>query len=211
MKKHSEIEIDLDELLSHMNENGALPDPDTLQFYQMHHDRKMWIDMQVDASAVGYLRMIHLWNAEDKDKPVEDRKPIRIYLQNYGGDGDMMWMLLDAIVASKTPIYTINVGVAASAASLIFIAGHKRYMMKNARVVIHEGSAGFSGDAVKVLDQTDSYRKELKRMKEFILAHTEIPPATLNKKRNNDWDIDATYCLEHKVCDFIVEDLDTIV
>lgn len=194
-----------------MNKNGSLPDPDTYQFWQMYEDRKMWIDLEVDATAVSYARMIHTWNAEDKGKPVEERKPIRIYLENYGGDLDMMWMLVDAIKASKTPVYTINMGMSGSAASIVFIAGHKRYMMPRARVVIHEGSATISGDAVKVMDQSEAYKRDLKKMKEFIIDNTEIPQKMLNKKRNNDWELDAQYCLENKVCDVIVQDLDEIV
>ncbi len=122
-----------------------------------------------------------------------------------------MWTLIDAIMLSATPVITINVGVAASAASLIFIAGHRRLMMPNAKVVIHEGSAQMAGDAVKVMDATENYRKELKRMKDFILAHTRIPSNTLMHRKNNDWMIDAQYCLKNGVCDGLVQSLDEAV
>ena len=208
MKK---LEINLDDLLANLNGSNTLPDPDLLLFWKMNNERKMWIDMEVDATAISYLRMIHIWNAEDVGIPAEERKPIRIYIMNYGGDGDMMWMLLDAIAASQTPVYTINCGVAASAASVIFIAGHKRFMMPNAKVLIHEGYAEMKGDAVKVLDHTDSYRKELKKLKEYILSRTKIPPSTMNKKRNNDWELSSAECLKYGVCDKVVQSLDEIV
>lgn len=207
MKKNeaTPIEFDVAEILAHIS------GPEDLNFYLMREQRRIWIDFSVDGSIIEFVRMIHLWNIEDKGIPVEQRKPIWIMLENYGGDSDYMWMMVDTIETSTTPVYTVNLGVAASAASIIFIAGKKRYMMPNANVIIHEGSAQLGGDAVKVLDASDSYRKELKRMKEFILSKTNIPPATLNKKKNNDWSLDSTYCLEHGVCDEVVTSIDQIL
>lgn len=123
----------------------------------------------------------------------------------------MMWALIDAIKTSVTPVYVVNMGLAASAAAIIFIAGHKRFMMPSAHVLIHEGSGSIKGDAVKILDQADSYQKELSRMRSFILDHTRIPASTLKKKRNNDWDISAEDCLKYGICDVIVERMDEIL
>ena len=92
-----------------------------------------------------------------EEKPAEDRQPIKIYIISYGGDLDYMWAMVDIINASQTPVYTINIGVAASAASLIFISGHKRIMLPNSKVIIHEGSAAMSGDAVKVMPCSERY------------------------------------------------------
>lgn len=158
-----------------------------------------------------YERMILRWNVEDKGKPSEERKPIWIYLFNYGGSTDVMWSFVDMIQVSKTPIYTVNMGQCASAAGIIFIAGHKRFMMPCATLMIHKGAAKFAGDGQKVLDQADSYKKELKRMRDFVTAHTDIPSRTLSSKQNNDWEIDAEYCLEHRVCDVIVSTLDDVI
>lgn len=158
-----------------------------------------------------YERLILRWNMEDKGKPALERKPIWIYLCNYGGSADMMWSFVDMIKASKTPVYTVNMGQCASAAGIIFIAGHKRFMMPRATLMIHKGAAQFAGDGQKILDQADSYKKDLKKMRDFVTAHTSIPQRTLSSKQNNDWEIDADYCLEHNVCDVIVTSLDDII
>ena len=192
-------------------ETLQLPNPDLLVQYGMEKERKLWIDYCVDENCLYYERMIMLWNAEDKGKSIEDRKPIWIYLHNYGGELDMMWSLIDTIEASKTPVYTINVGICGSAGSLLFISGHKRYMMKRAKVIFHEGSAQIAGDAVKVMDATKSYEVSIKKMKEYILERTKVPKTQLTSKRYNDWEIDSTYCLENGVCDYVVETLDDIL
>ena len=45
----------------------------------------------------------------------------------------------------------------------------------------------------------------------FRLARTAIPKTQLMKKRSNDWELDARFCLDNKVCDVIVENLGEII
>ena len=191
--------------------DARLPNPDNLSYYILEKERKIYLETGICPDVLTIQRMIFRWNMEDRGKEKEARKPITIYIMSYGGDLDYMWTLVDTIKLSTTPITTVNVGVAASAASLIFVAGHRRLMMPNAKVIIHEGSASVQGDAVKVVDATESYKKELKRMKEFILEQTRIPATTLNRRKNNDWTIDAHYCLANGVCDQVIESLDDIL
>lgn len=188
-----------------------LPDPEEVNYYALERERKLYLDYDIGFDVMAIQRRILRWNMEDKDTVPEERKPIWLYIHSYGGHLDYMWGLIDAIEASVTPVYTVNMGQACSAASLIFMAGKKRYMMKRAKVVIHEGSAQMAGDSAKVLDFSDSYRNELKRMKDYILEKTNIPKATLMKKRNNDWELDSDYCLENKVCDVIVKSLNEVI
>ena len=190
---------------------NKLPMPSEINYYALLKERKIYLDFDVCDDVSVIHQMILRWNMEDKGKPAEERQPIWIYVQSLGGELYSMWMLVDAILLSTTPVYTVNLGMAASAASLIFIAGHKRFMTPNAKVLIHEGSAAFSREANKVMDATDSYKKDLKAMKDFILAHTAIPKTQLMKKRNSDWELDANYCLENKVCDKIIETLDEVL
>lgn len=191
--------------------DNNLPNPDNVSYYVLEKERKIYLECEIGPDIMSLHRMIMRWNMEDAGKAVEERTPIRIYIMSYGGDIDYMWAFVDMVNASKTPIYTINVGVAASAASLIFISGHKRYMLPNSKVIIHEGSAQMAGDAIKVMDATESYRKDLKRMKEYILSKTNIPQAALNRRKNNDWTLDSAYCLENGVCDVVASDIDEIL
>lgn len=190
---------------------NVLPVPDEISYYTLEKERKVYIDEDISNDLMGLHRLIMRWNIQDKGLEPEKRKPIWIYIMSYGGDVDIMSMLLSTIEASVTPVYTVNVGVAHSAAGLIFMAGKKRFMSKYAKVIIHEGSAQMSGDAIKVQDQADSYKKTLKWMKDYILAHTSIPKATLMKRHANDWELDAKYCLENGVCDVIYTTLDEII
>ena len=191
--------------------NNGLPDPAEITYYVLEKERKLYLDFDIDDAALSIQKMILRWNMEDKGKPVEERKPIWLYILSSGGAITHMWAICDAINLSKTPIYTVNVGLAASAASLIFISGHKRFMFPKATVLIHEGSAELSGDAIKVMDQSEAYRKSLKQMKEYILQKTNIPPKELNKKRANDWELSSDYCMKNGVCDILVTSLEEII
>ena len=192
---------------------NVLPEPDTVSYYKLENHRIIYMDFDVGVDILAIQRMIIRWNIEDDDLSIkrEDRTPIRLYITSYGGDVDYMWTLIDTMLASVTPIFTVNIGTAASAAALIFMAGEKRFIMQHGRVLIHEGSATMSGDSTKVLDASDSYKKTIRRMKEFILQRTKIQPAMLNRKRNNDWELDAAACLENGVCTQIIQSITDII
>lgn len=214
MDKKNGLKQELVNLMNNMAiemPDAALPDSDNVTYYIFEQDRKIFLDFDVCPETMSIAKMIMRWNLEDAGKPKEERKPITIYIHSYGGDMDLMWLIIDAMTSSETPIITVNLGIAASAAGLIFMAGHKRYMMPRAKVIIHEGSAAINGDAVKVMDESEGYKLSLAQMKEFILSRTRIDKKMLNKKRYNDWSLDSKYCLENGVCEKIIESLTEIL
>lgn len=188
-----------------------LPDPELLTYYKHLSYRKIWLDFNVDEYMLEVVRNIMLWNIEDNGRPVEERTPIWLYLFNYGGSLDLMWMITDVIQQSVTPVYTVNMGQCSSAAALIFMSGHRRFMLPSATVLIHEGQNQIGGDAVKVIDQAETYKIMIKKMREFIIAHTQIPQSTLSRKKNNDWELDSASCLKYGICDRIVGSMSEII
>lgn len=201
----------LSEILAAVSGDPHFPDPDFLAYHQLLKERVIYIETPVDECMLRIHKQILMWNAEDAGIPADQRKPIRLVIMSYGGLGDYMWMVVDAIKSSVTPVYTYNIGVAHSSAALIFMAGKKRFMTPNATMIIHEGSAGFEGDAGKVLDASESYKKTLKKMKDYIVEQTEIPKATLNRKKANDWELNADDCLKFKVCDKVITSIDELM
>ena len=191
--------------------DNTLPDPTMLNYYAFAKERKLFLEEDVGFPIMEMIKMIMRWNQEDKDIPVDQRKPITIYIMSDGGYMSYMWAMLDAMLTSKTPIVTVNLGIAASAASLIFLAGSKRYMMPTATVIIHQGSAEIGGDAGKVMDYVKNYDKEVAKMEKYILARTQIPKRVMSNKRKDDWYIDAATCMEYGVCHRVVETLDEIM
>lgn len=209
-----EFEQMLQQMLEEMQlelPNTTLPEPDVVNLWKLINERKFYLDFEIDENVMGLQRAIFLINEQDKDIEPENRKPIWVYIMSPGGYIDYTYALIDVIKMSKTPVYTVNLGFASSGAGLIFMSGHKRFALPSSKVVIHEGSTEVKGDATKVMDAMDSYKEDLKRMKEFVITQTQIPRNLLFRKRSNDWTLNAEDCLKYSVCDKIVESLDEIM
>lgn len=156
-------------------------------------------------------RQILLWNIQDADIFEDEREPIWLYIWNQGGYMELSNSLIDVMDASITPIYTVNMGLCASAAADIFTAGKKRFMMKNARVMYHQGSGSLSGDAQKMADQMADYNRQLEKARAFLLARTKIPPEEYESHKYNDWWLSAEECLKYGVCDKIIETMEDVI
>ena len=191
--------------------NLKLPDVTLINDYKLRAKRKLWLDIDVDVDVLDLERQILLWNMEDEAYLPEERDPIWLYIWNQGGYMELSNSLIDVIEASLTPIYTVNMGLCASAAADIFTSGKKRYMLKNARVMYHQGHGSLSGDAQKMADQMADYNRQLEKAKEFLLAKTKITSEDYEKYKYNDWWLTAEECLSYGVCDQIIETLDDII
>lgn len=191
--------------------NVKLADISLLNDYRLRDNRKLWLDFEVDVDVLDLERQILLWNMQDVEINAVDREPIWLYLFNYGGDSNLEQSLIDVIDASITPVHTVNMGVCASAAAEIFVAGRCRYMMKNARVMFHQGFGAISGDAQKMRDNIEDYSRQLEKAKEFLLARTKIPPEEYESHKYNDWWLSAEECLKYGVCDQIIQSLDEVI
>jgi ATP-dependent Clp protease protease subunit len=144
---------------------------------------------------------------EQEGIPVEEREPIKIFIDSGGGDLMGTLTIIDAIRNSKTPVWTINIGQAYSGGFFIFIAGHRRLSYKNATFLFHEGSTGSHGDAHKFNNWADFYKKMLKRLKSIVLEYTEISEEEYDQHAKDDWWLLADEAIEYKVCDEIINEM----
>lgn len=99
--------------------NLQLPDPTLRDYYRDEADRVFWIDSEVNVATLELVKMIIRCNKEDKDKPIEERKPITVFIDSPGGSVEVLYAIVKAMKASKTPIRTVNYCTAFSAASEI--------------------------------------------------------------------------------------------
>lgn len=192
-------------------ENLQLPDPELVTYYRNLEDRVIWIDYGVDESILEISKLIMYFNKLDKDIPIEDRQPIKLLLYSYGGDGQACFSLLDIIALSKTPVWTINMGVAMSAGLLILLAGHKRFCLKNSTALAHSGSGGTSGTFEQTEAQMKDYQRFVKTMRDYIIERTDIDTKTLNKYKNKEWFLYSEDQLKYGIVDKIIDDIDEIL
>lgn len=87
-------------------------------------NRRLFINSEIDENIIdGAVYHILRYNRLDKDIPVNERKPIIIYINSPGGNVTDGYSLIDVMLTSKTPVYTVNLGIAYSMGFLIYIAG----------------------------------------------------------------------------------------
>ena len=190
--------------------NMQLPDPDLRDFYRDEQDRIFWLSEAVEDCAEDLIKLIMRSNKEDKGLSVEERKPIKIFIDSPGGDVIFMNSIIKAIEISKTPVWTINYCTAYSAASLILAAGHKRYALPGSHVLVHNGYCSYSGEASQVESTKKYFDKLNKVINEWFLSKTNIDPKVYKKKAISDWFMTAEESLENGIVDRIIEDFDEI-
>lgn len=211
MKKDIEFDLGPELVACGSPDTMKLPALDMLNTYSLRSQRRWWLDVSIDCDVLALERQILLWNAEDQDMIVDMRQPIWLYIMNFGGEVEYEQSLIDLMDASITPIYTVNMGVCASAAAEIFTAGRKRFMMKNARTMFHQGFIQTQGDAQKVNNAMADYNRQLEKAKMFLLARTKIPAELYEQHKYDDWFLDSEECLKYGVCDKIVSTLEDIL
>lgn len=192
-------------------ENLQLPSPELLTYYRNLEDRVIWIDYGVDESILEVSKLIMYFNKLDKDIPTEERKPIKLLLYSYGGDGQACFSLLDVIGLSKTPVYTINMGVAMSAGLLILLAGHKRFCLKNSTALAHSGSGGASGTFEQTEAQMKDYKRFVETMRDYIIERSDIDTKTFNRYKNKEWYLYAKDQIKYHIVDKVIDDIDEIL
>lgn len=191
--------------------NLLLPDPHLRDYYRDEEDRIFWVDSQIDENLMELVKMIIRCNKEDKDKLIEERMPIKVFIDSPGGDVVMLWTVIKAIEISKTPVHTINACVAYSAAGDLLAAGHKRYALPGTTVMIHSGSCMYGGTVEQAESMKKYFDKLGKKVTDYFLSHTKVNPKTFKKKAPSDWYLDEDEALENGIIDEIITDLDTLI
>ena len=194
-----DVDHDYEEMLM---KNGLLEEVFYLRDIKQ---RKMFITVNICQETVDdAVRHIMQFNREDADIPVEERKPILLYVASNGGDVDAGFTLIDAILCSETPVYVINQGYQYSMGFLIGLAGHKRFAMPHAKFLMHDGSQFIYNSGAKAQDQMEFNKKWEERIKQYVLSRTHITSEMYDKQMRKEWYMFADEAKALGVVDCIV-------
>lgn len=189
----------------------TLPDPTMVEFYRRLKNREiLWSD-DIDDATIDIALYIKKWNDEDKDLAIEDRQPIKIFINSDGGYVATVLHVIDMIHLSKTPVYTIGMGRVYSAGGLLLMAGHKRYIFPHTSCLIHDGSSGAIGSIGKMIDNLEFTKELEKRIKQYILSSTRITEEIYDQNYRRDWFMFSEEIIKLGIADEIVTDIDTIL
>lgn len=194
---------------------GMLQDPALVRYYDEVDNRTFYIDFEFENDIeikrlMSIGRMITKINLDDRKVQKNLLQPIILFIHSGGGDLDSAMYLCDLIKSSRVPVYTVVMGNACSAASLIAMSGHKRYCFKHSYYMIHEGDAMFGGTAVQVKDFSSHYTYMLSKIRKFIVDNTKITTKQLEEKLNNDWYINGGYVLKYGLADKMINSIEEV-
>lgn len=194
-------------ITEYLNNTSELKDLDKISEAYDTVDRALFLSDVTPEIADAIEHIIRIYNVIDKDLPIEKRKPIKLFINSNGGSAIGCLEIIDAINLSKTPVYTINIGLAASAGLDVFITGKKRFCYPNATFLFHEGSTSLSSiDAGKFRNYSDWYDRLLKRTKDNLIKNTKVTPELYKEKQNDDWWFFAEEAIEYGFCDEVLEE-----
>ena len=115
-------------------------------------------------------------------------KDVFMYINSPGGLVTAGMAIYDTMQFVKCDISTLVIGQACSAGSLLAMAGAKgkRYALKNSRIMIHQPSGGYSGQATDILIHAEEISKIKKRLSQMYADHTGQPIEVVNTAMERD-------------------------
>lgn len=136
----------------------------------------------------------------------DDKADISIYINSPGGAVTSAMAILDTMNYIKPDVRTICLGQAASAGSLLLTCGTpgKRFILPNARVMIHQPLGGARGQATDIAIQAEQILKIKKKLNQIYADTTGKPLETINSDMERDKFMDAEEALAYGLVDKIL-------
>jgi ATP-dependent Clp protease, protease subunit len=116
------------------------------------------------------------------------KKEIHMYINSPGGLVTAGLAIYDTMQYVRPPVQTFCIGQAASAASLLLCAGKKgeRFALPNARIMVHQPSASFYGQAADIARHAQEIVKLKRRLNEIYAKHTGQTVEAIEKHLDRD-------------------------
>jgi ATP-dependent Clp protease, protease subunit len=133
-------------------------------------------------------------------------KDINFYINSPGGSVSAGLAIYDTMQFIKSPVSTTCMGLAASMGAFLLAAGAngKRYCLPNSRVMIHQPSGGFSGQASDIEIQAKEILYLRRRLNEMMAKHTGQPIDIIEKDTDRDNFMSAEEAVKYGIIDKVL-------
>jgi ATP-dependent Clp protease protease subunit len=134
-------------------------------------------------------------------------KDISFYINSPGGVVSAGLAMYDTMQYIRPDVSTVCVGQAASAGSLLLMAGAKgkRYSLPNSKIMIHQPSGGFQGQATDIEIHAREILATRQRLNEIYAHHTGQPLKTVEEAMERDKFMSAEDSKEFGLIDAVVQ------
>ncbi len=139
-------------------------------------------------------------------------KDIFMYINSPGGLVTAGLAMYDTMQFVKCDISTLVIGQASSAGSLLAMAGTKgkRYALNNSRIMIHQPSGGYSGQATDILIHAEEINKIKARLNRIYADHTGQDIITINEAMERDKFMTTEEALKFGLIDKVIKHRDDV-
>jgi ATP-dependent Clp protease protease subunit len=153
-----------------------------------------------DIANLVVAQLIHL-ESEDPDKDIS------IYVNSPGGSVYAGLAIYDTMQYIKPDVQTICVGVAMSMGALLLAGGAhgKRMATPNSKILIHQVTGGFQGQATDIEIHAREIIDVRKRLDEIISKHTGQPLEKVAKDTERDYFMSSEEAKEYSIIDRVIE------
>lgn len=137
----------------------------------------------------------------------DPKKDIYFYINSPGGVVTSGLAMYDTMQYIRPDVATLCIGQAASMGSLLLTAGAegKRFCLPNSRIMIHQPSGGFQGQATDIEIHAQEILSLKKRLNEIYVKHTHQKLATIEKSMERDNFMTAQRAKEFGIIDEVIE------
>lgn len=151
------------------------------------------------ALAERVVRSLLILEADSKD-------PVKIFIDSPGGDVDAGYAIFDMIRFVDVPVWTIGMGLVASAGALILLAAPKerRVGLPNSHYLIHQPLSGMRGVATEIEIHAAELEKTKQRINRMIAAETGKPLDQIQKDTDRDYWLNADEAKDYGLISRIV-------
>ena len=135
------------------------------------------------------------------------KKEISMYINSPGGVVTSGLSIYDTMQFIKCPVTTLCTGQAASMGSLLLAAGEagSRFALPNARIMVHQPSGGFQGQATDILIHAEEIRSLKRRLNEIYTRHTGKPIEEIERLLERDNFMTAEAARDFGIVDQVIE------
>jgi len=134
------------------------------------------------------------------------KKEISMYVNSPGGVVTAGFAIYDTLQFVRPPVATLCIGQAASMGSLLLCAGTKgmRYALPNARIMVHQPSGGFSGQASDIERHAEDIIKMKRRLNDIYVKHTGQSYDVIERTLDRDYFMTADQAQEFGLIDKVL-------
>ena len=170
-------------------------------YSRLLNERIVFLGTTVDDQIANLIiaQLLHL-ESEDPDKDIS------IYINSPGGSVYAGLAIYDTMQFIKCDVQTICVGIAMSMGALLLAGGTKgkRMALPNSKILIHQVSSGFQGQATDIEIQAREVISIKRRLEEIFAQHSEQPLDKVSKDMERDYFMTSDEAKEYGIIDTVI-------